>query len=233
MSARTAGRALAHQLWLPLEQPTRTPADLLTGLRARGLRDVERVRLTRNRSVMVSYADGVLRLHEEYLNAPEEVLHAIATFVGGRTRAARARARRTILGYPMALPGGGRPRRPERPHPDDVRLVAAFVEAHRAYNGRHFGGALAGIGIRVSRRMRARLGQYSAASAAGDPPEIAISWRHIRRHGWAEALETLLHEMVHQWQAESGLPLDHGSAFRAKARAVGISPGARRAVAGR
>lgn len=233
MTTRTAGHALAHQLWLPLAQPTRTPADLLSGLRARGLRNVQRVRLTRNRSVMVSYADGVLRLHEEYLNAPEEVLHAIAMFVGGRTRAARARARRTILGYPVALPRCAPARRPERPHPEDARLVTAFAEAHRDLNGRHFGGALSGITIRVSRRMRTRLGQYSAATATGDPPEIAISWRHIRRHGWAEALETLLHEMVHQWQAERGLPLDHGPAFRAKARAVGISPGARRAVAGR
>lgn len=233
MSARTAGRALAHQLRLPLEQPTRTPADLLSGLRARGLREVQHLRLTRNRSVMVSYADGVLRLHEEYLDAPEEVLHAIAMFVGGRTRAVRARARRTILGYPVALPRSVPARRPERPHPDDARLVAALAEAHRDLNGRHFAGALSAIVIRVSRRMRARLGQYSAATAAGDPPEIAISWRHIRRHGWTEALETLLHEMVHQWQAERGLPLDHGAAFRTKAVAVGITPGARRAVAGR
>jgi hypothetical protein len=40
--------------------------------------------------------------------------------------------------------------------------------------------------------------------------------------------ETLLHEMVHQWQAETGQPVDHGRAFRRKAREVGITP---RAVA--
>jgi hypothetical protein len=33
---------------------------------------------------------------------------------------------------------------------------------------------------------------------------------------------------VHQWQAETGLPIDHGPAFRAKAAAVGIAPQARR-----
>ena len=38
----------------------------------------------------------------------------------------------------------------------------------------------------------------------GEPAEIAISRTHIRRHGWDEALHTLLHEMVHQWQAETG-----------------------------
>ena len=79
--------------------------------------------------------------------------------------------------------------------------------------------------------MKIRLGHYSAANQAGDPPEIAISRRHLRRHGWEEALETLLHEMVHQWQDERGLGIDHGPTFRAKARAVGIPPFARRLVA--
>jgi hypothetical protein len=43
-------------------------------------------------------------------------------------------------------------------------------------------------------------------------------------------LHTLLHEMVHQWQAETGHAVDHGRSFRAKAREVGIAPGARREV---
>jgi len=38
----------------------------------------------------------------------------------------------------------------------------------------------------------------------------------------------MLHEMVHQWQAETGLPVDHGPLFRAKAREVGVLPAARR-----
>ena len=37
--------------------------------------------------------------------------------------------------------------------------------------------------------------------------------------------------MVHQWQDENGHPLDHGRGFRAKARAVGIVPAAKRGVA--
>ena len=79
--------------------------------------------------------------------------------------------------------------------------------------------------------MRARLGHYTAATKTGDPPEIAISRRHLRNHGWDEALHTLLHEMVHQWQDERGLAIDHGPTFRRKAREVGISPFARRTVA--
>jgi hypothetical protein len=77
--------------------------------------------------------------------------------------------------------------------------------------------------------MKSRLGHYSAATTDA-PGEIAISYRHLRRHGWDEALHTLLHEMVHQWQDESGHPLDHGPGFRAKAREVGIAAAAKRGV---
>jgi hypothetical protein len=40
----------------------------------------------------------------------------------------------------------------------------------------------------------------------------------------------MLHEMVHQWQAESGLRIDHGVTFRQKAREVGVIPAAKRTV---
>ncbi|MFM8909711.1 MAG: SprT-like domain-containing protein [Gemmatimonadota bacterium] len=50
------------------------------------------------------------------------------------------------------------------------------------------------------------------------------------RDGFAAALETLLHEMVHQWQHEQGLPIDHGAEFRRKCREVGAIPSAKRAV---
>jgi hypothetical protein len=36
--------------------------------------------------------------------------------------------------------------------------------------------------------------------------------------------------MVHQWQDEAGHAIDHGRAFRAKAREVGVAPSARRAL---
>jgi hypothetical protein len=65
--------------------------------------------------------------------------------------------------------------------------------------------------------MRRRLGHY----VVGASPEIAISWRHLRRHGWEPALQTLLHEMVHQWQHETLGVVDHGPRFREKAREVG------------
>jgi len=64
----------------------------------------------------------------------------------------------------------------------------------------------------------------------GKPLEIAISRRHIARHLWSEVEHTLLHEMVHQWQAETGLPVDHRAAFRRKAAEVGVLPVAKRAL---
>ena len=204
----------------------RTAAELLSCLRTLGLRGFDRCRLTRNRTVMVSFRDGELRLHEAFLAAPNDVLAAIVDFASGRTRGQRARARRAILAYPVDRPSRARRSR-ERPHSADEPLVRELRRLHAEYNRAHFGGQLAPVTIRVSRRMKTRLGHYSAPLGA-KRAEIVISRRHIRRHGWREAGETLLHEMVHQWQDERGQAIDHGSTFRARARAVGITPSARR-----
>jgi predicted SprT family Zn-dependent metalloprotease len=80
--------------------------------------------------------------------------------------------------------------------------------------------------------MKRRLGELAVDSKTGKAAEIALSRRHIERHPWSEVEHTLLHEMVHQWQAESGLPVDHGPTFRRMARQVGVLPGAKRTVAG-
>ena len=229
---RSLGRLVTRptaQLDLGLDvSPPRDASQLLARLRALGLNGIDRCRLTRNRAVMVSYRGRELRVHEGYLSAPPDILVAIATFVSGRTAAARRHARQRILAYPVARPP--RTRRPDAPHPDDAPLMRRLTEWHRRFNERHFGGTLKPITVRVSRRMRARLGHYMSASPAGEASEIVMSRRHIRRHGWEEALHTLLHEMVHQWQDETGHPIDHGRVFRAKAREVGVAPSARRTV---
>ena len=116
-----------------------------------------------------------------------------------------------------------------RTHPDDEFIAAQLLEWHGRLNAERFGGSLATIAVRVSRRMRSRLGP-SAPAPRGAPPEIAISARHVKRHGFEQAVQTLLHEMVHQWQDESKLPLGHGADFRRKATAVGITARARRVV---
>jgi hypothetical protein len=250
LGGRTAGRGRAPQqaprrapqLELGLAPPAAPPAPaaapprptpaeaeaLLADLRRLGLKGIERLRFTRNRTVMVSFSGGELRVHEGYRAAPAEVRRAVAQFVSGRTRAERARAREAILAYQIPRPST--PRRRERPRPEDEPAVAQLRRFHAHYNRVYFAGRLKLVPIRLSGRMRTRLGHYTAASPAGDPAEIVIGREHIRRHGWEEALHTLLHEMVHQWQDEAGHAIDHGASFRRKAREVGVTASARRHV---
>lgn len=209
--------------------PTNGP-ELLARLRELGMGNaIEQLRLTRNRMVMVSFGGHELRIHEGYLGAPEPVLRAVVAFVRARSRAERAAARAQIVSFQVERPQASG-RRPPRTAPADESMADELRRWHERYNERYFSGSLRPVAIRVSRRMKTRLGHYTARSSAGDPPEIAISRSHIQRHGWEEARHTLLHEMVHQWQDEAGHSIDHGSTFRTKAREVGITPLARRAV---
>ena len=216
--------SVARQLELSFDTAPRDAEELLARLRALGLRDTDRLRLTGNRSVMVSYRDRVLRVHRAYLDAPRDVHAAIVRLVQAHRRAARNEARRTVLEFPVPpeMQTRRRPVRRRELPPREARALARLAAQHAELNARHFGGALAAIEIRLSDRMRTRLGHFAPAQR-GDAAHIAISRRHLFRGGWARALETLLHEMVHQWQAESGLPLDHRRHFRAKARAVGLA----------
>lgn len=228
--SRLFGRRNPQQLELGLERAPADGAELLDRLRELGMGSaIQRVRLTRNRMVMVSFSGQELRIHEGYLGAPEPVLRAVVTFVRARSRADRARARTEILGFPVERPASTRRRAP-RTAAGDEALARDLAEWHARYNEHYFGGTLREVPIRVSRRMKTRLGHYTARSPSGEPAEIAISRSHVYRHGWEEARHTLLHEMVHQWQDERGHPIDHGATFRAKAREVGITPFARRTV---
>jgi len=230
---RLFGAADSGQLAFELDRlvPSPLPADDVAGrflarLHGLGLARIDRCRLTRNRHVMVSFSGGTLRVHEGYVDAPLDVLRAIVIFVQGRTRAERRAAQRIIVTHPIV--STTMLRRP-RTRPEERSLVAELVRCHQLYNAKHFHGHLKAISLRVSRRMRSRLGHYTCA-AHGEPAEIALSWRHIRRDGWEEARHTLLHEMVHQWQDESGHAIDHGPKFRAKASEVGVAPFARRTL---
>jgi hypothetical protein len=200
-------------------------------LRLLGLRDVDRILTHTNRTVMVSLARRVLRLHRGYASAPDRVLLAIVRFLDPRVpRSARRGAEREFLGFPVETyaPPPPRPPRQERPRPGDVVLLQRLASLHQRLNEQHFGGALGTIPIRLSGRMRTRLGELAMDLRTGCPEEIAISRHHIQRHPWPEVEHTVLHEMVHQWQAESGLPVDHGRTFRRKARELGIEPQAKR-----
>ena len=218
------------QLAFDFDAVPATGEELLLRLRSMGLVGIHACRLTRNRTVAVSFRAGELRVHQDFRAAPPEILEALVTFVCGRRRSERRAAQARLVAYPITAPTSAAMRRPEQTAPADEPLARKLSEWHGRYNAEHFAGTLRDIPIRVSRRMRSRLGHYTAASPTGEVAEIVISRRHARRHGLEEALGTLLHEMVHQWQDEQGLPLDHGRGFRDKARSVGIPPAARRAV---
>jgi len=203
-------------------------ATLLNRLHALGLRGIDTVALMRTRRVMVSVIGSTLRIHEGYTTAPEPVLRAVITFATARTRTARTAARDIILAHPVDRPPVQRRAEPARP--GDAPVLMQLADAHAEYNARHFAGALRRIPVRLSSRMQTRLGHYSPSGEDGPSAEIVLSRRHLRRDGWPETLHTLLHEMIHQWQDESGHPLDHGPTFRRKAREVGVLPRAKRPV---
>lgn len=200
-------------------------------LKLLGLRDVDRLLTHTNRSVMVSLARRVLRLHRGYASAPDRVLRAIVRFLDSRApRAERRGAEREFLAFPVEeyAPRRARPARQERPRPGDVALLQRLATLHRQLNEEHFAGALGAIAIRLSGRMRTRLGELAVDLRTGRPEEMAISRHHVLFHPWSEVEHTVLHEMVHQWQAEAGLAVNHGRIFKRKARELGIEPRARR-----
>jgi hypothetical protein len=206
--------------------------DLPARLYLLGLHGVSRVVRHTNRSVMVSIGKRrVLRIHAGYAYASDSVLRAIIRFLDARLpRAVRRAAERELLAFPVEeYASSGPPRlRQERPRPGDLLLLHRLSQAFDRFNREHFAGQLSTVPIRLSGRMRSRLGELSVDIRTGQPIEIAISRRHIARHRWSEVEHTLLHEMVHQWQAETGLPVDHGPLFREKARQVGVVAGAKR-----
>ncbi|MEO7237432.1 MAG: SprT-like domain-containing protein [Gemmatimonadales bacterium] len=200
-----------------------------------GLRGTDHVLTHTNRTVMLSLNKRILRVHRGYAFAPDRVLQAIVRFLNPRVpRALRRLAEREFLAFPVEehAPSATRAERRERARPGDIVLIRRLGGLHRQLNAQYFGGALGEIPIRLSGRMRTRLGELAVEIRSGRPLGITISRRHIARHGWSEVEHTMLHEMVHQWQAETGLRIDHGRTFRRKAREVGVLPAAKRTIAG-
>ena len=195
---------------------------------------MQRLELHTNRTVMLSWGDGTLRIHRGYVMAPDRVLKAIVRFLRSRLPRQLKRAmEHQFLSFPVELyaPVPERRRqRAERPRPGDLRILHELSRTHERLNQLHFDGKLQEIPFRLSGRMKTRLGEYSVNVRTGESVAITISRSHIRNEPWSEVEHTVLHEMVHQWQVESGLPLDHGPRFRRKAREVGIQPRARRHI---
>ena len=195
-------------------------------LHALGLPRLKPVVPHTNRRVLVSLtARGALRVHAGYAAAPDEVLSAIVRWARPRVRRAeRLEAQRVMTAFPVhdhVAPAERQRRRTVRLLPGDARVLERLQSLHSELNARCFGGRLRRVEIRLSSRMRRRLGEFRPAES-GEGAEIALSRRHLNADGWARVTETLLHEMVHQWQAESGHRLGHGADFRRKCAAIGI-----------
>ena len=202
-------------------------------LYALGLTGVDRILTHTNRTVMLSLNRRVLRIHKGYGFAPDGVLRAVVRFLSPHVpRRLRQEAEREFLRFPVWAYSRSTERstRRDRSRPGDGTLLERLEAMHRDLNIRHFGGSLSAIPIRLSGRMRTRLGELSVDHNDNSNKEIGISRRHITRHSWSEVEHTMLHEMVHQWQAENGHTVDHGPVFRAKAREVGVLPAARRSL---
>lgn len=211
------------------EERRRRAGMLHERLRAHGLRTMDRVILMHTRTVMVSVSGSTLRVNDAYADAPDSVLGAIVTFATARSRKARKAATDIILSYGAGADVSVHARRPDLPRKMDVIPARLLGRLHEVLNGKHFNGLLKPISIRFSGRMVRRLGHYDPGNR-NTAPEIVISRRHVMRDGIEQAADTLLHEMVHQWQHENGLPIDHGRDFRKKAEEVGIVPSSRRMV---
>jgi hypothetical protein len=200
-------------------------------LRTLGLPRGSTVRVHANRTVMVSTnGRGEVRVHRGYAYAPDRVLEAVVRFVSPRTHHRdRVLARRTVVAFPVEryVPSGPRRRGHGPSSPRGRTDVEQLRAAHVELNHRCFDGRLSTIPLRVSNRMTTCLGALSVDRTTGAAQEIVISRRHLEQDPWQCVRDTLLHEMVHQWQVEHGHPADHGSRFKSKARAVGIVPAAR------
>jgi hypothetical protein len=200
-----------------------------------GLPKPKAIRVNDNSRVMVSLSPGgVLSIHRGYALAPDRVLRAVVRFLKPRVpRQARQAAEREILAFraaDWALSDSPRRRAPDHPRPGDAEKAERLGQLFAEFNRRHFGGLLPSLPMRISGRMRTRLGQLCLHNETGRPHEITLSRAHIDRHGWREAAHTLLHEMVHLWQHVSGHAVDHGPMFRRKALEVGVVAAARRDV---
>ncbi len=203
---------------------------LVTRLRQLGVR--RSIQVHENRTVLVSLTSrGVMRVHRGYAYGSDRILRAVIVFVSPSSRRdARAEARRAIVNFPIDsfVHTRKRLRRRTRLDPADRPLLRELNNIHSRLNSLYFGGELSAIPFRISGRMRTKLGELSLDSETDRPTEIAISRFHVSRDGWQEVEHTVLHEMIHQWQAEKGLSVDHGATFRRLACSVGVKPRATR-----
>lgn len=195
-----------------------------------------KVEVHENTTVLVSLTSrGVIRVHRGYAYASDRILRSIVILMSASPgREVRKRAQHDVVKFPVDLYVTPRPRvrRESRPKKGDERVLRELRRMHGYLNDLHFGGELQLLPFRISDRMRTRLGELTVDTRTHEAVEIALSRRHLMRDDWQEVEHTVLHEMIHQWQAERGLAVNHGASFKAKAAEIGIDPHSRRVPTG-
>lgn len=105
----------------------------------------------------------------------------------------------------------------------------AYQAAWGWFNDRLFGGGLAPCILNFSRRSSRTLGFFAPDRWAKDVasvPEISLNPDHLARP-LADAMSTLAHEMVHQWQYQFGTPSRggyHNKEWGRKMKEIGLHP---------
>jgi hypothetical protein len=219
---------------------TRFTADtLLRSLARRGCRKLDDVRFKKNRGRIISLSkDGrTLHVHACFQDAPDDVVSAVVTFLkAGRRSYAYRESIRVMRDYfdahgPKYTPTSAE-EEDHRVKRDIDRLPCvgnaeqrAFLrEAFARYNSGLFNSKLPAVKLRLSDRMRSRLGHIRYHTTSTDERivlELALNIHLMLPGNEAILLDTLLHEMTHMeaWLVHGERA--HGRDWKAIAKRVG------------
>lgn len=203
---------------------------MLAALRARGVEGAARVVFKDNRTRLLSVSRDrrTVYLHRCFAAAPPAVVDAMATLLAGRRRAAATRRAARVLRawaaehapLPVASPKPGRC--------DGTPAQRAVLrERYGEYNRGYFGSRLPAVPLRVSARMRRRLGHvrcHRTEDGRRVVVELAINALLFDAGNEAVFRETLLHEMAHveAWLVHGHR--GHGAIWKRIAQRVGCEP---------
>ncbi len=214
--------------------------EILRFLQERGATRLRSVCLRRNRSTIWSLTRGGRRLNLQraFAAAPAHVLAQFVpiVLVGGHGSEASKRASQRLSEWPPLLRDLERIQREERRHRTRARgfgvgpcsatpMQRAYLNRlYRYLNHSRFGGRLpASVPIRLSNRMKSRLGQMVPGEIDGRRRvlEIALNIDLMLEGNGKVRLDTLVHEMAHaaDWLVDG--EVGHGPTWRSWAEWAG------------
>lgn len=113
-----------------------------------------------------------------------------------------------------------------------TETYSALQAAYEHFNRELFGAALPECLITLQRKEKRMYGyfwgqRFEEIGGTQKTDEIAMNPQHFGQRSIEEVLSTLVHEMVHQWQAHAGTPPRksyHDREWAAKMESVGLMP---------